>query len=107
MRWLQRDAPAARIELDDLPEDLRTLLEAAVAGEEVTLTRGGEPLGTLSSTSRVLQGAILHAEDEDDEDEPATPHTEGVTVVATAMRCRRRCGRVCQRSSVTTTSSST
>ena len=86
MRWLQRDAPAARIDLDDLPPEVRALLEAAVAGEEVTLTRGGEPLGTLSFTSRVLHGAILHAEDEDDEDEPATPHTEGVTVVATAMR---------------------
>ena len=86
MRWLQRDAPAARIDLDDLPPEVRALLEAAVVGEEVTLTRGGEPLGTLSFTPRVLQGAVLHADDEADEDEPATPHTEGVTVVATAMR---------------------
>ena len=86
MRWLQRDAPAARIELDDLPPEVRALLEAAVVGEEVRLTRGGEPLGTLSFTPRVLHGTVLHAEDEADEDEPATPHTEGVTVVATAMR---------------------
>ena len=86
MRWLQRDAPVARIELDDLPPEVRALLEAAVVGEEVTLTRGGEPLGTLFFTPRVLQGAVLHVDDEADEDEPATPHTEGVTVVATAMR---------------------
>ena len=86
MRWLQRDAPVARIELDDLPPEVRALLEAAVVGEEVTLTRGSEPLGTLSFTPRVLQGAVLHVDDEADEDEPATPHTEGVTVVATAMR---------------------
>lgn len=77
-----RHAPA-RLDLDELPPQLREPLDAAVDGEEVTLLRGGTPLGTLTFHPRVLEGAIVHAAQRE---QPEPTHQEGVTVVATAMK---------------------
>lgn len=79
----RRPASAPSLDLADLPPRLRAVLDAAVAGEEVTLRRGAEVVGTLSFHPRVLEGAVVHARDPE-EPEPARP--EGVTVVATAMK---------------------
>lgn len=71
-----------RLELEDLPADVATALEAAVAGKDVALTRAGEPIGTLGFRSSTLEGAVLA-----DPARPrgASPVPDGVTVVATAM----------------------
>ncbi|APX33466.1 hypothetical protein BH708_12905 [Brachybacterium sp. P6-10-X1] len=70
-----------RLDLEELPPDLAAVLDAAVAGEEVTLTRSDAPLGTLVVRSSTLEGVVR-----------GTPRTEvprsvpeGATVVATAM----------------------
>ncbi|WP_341854001.1 hypothetical protein [Brachybacterium sp. GPGPB12] len=61
-------------------------LERALAGEEVALVRGKEPLGTLSVRPAVLEGQLLAAPTGTREERP---DREDVTVVATAMELSR------------------
>lgn len=70
-----------RLDLRDLPPAAAATLEAALAGEELALSRDGEPLGTLIARRAVLSGRVVAGAPEDD----ATPPREDVTVVATAM----------------------
>ena len=72
-----------RLELDSLPPAVATALEAAMRGEEVTLTSSGDPLGTLGFRSSTLEGTVLAEPDRPADQAPAP---EGVTVVATAMQ---------------------
>ncbi|WP_114853933.1 response regulator transcription factor [Brachybacterium sp. YJGR34] len=77
----------AALDLQDLPPAVAAALEAALDGEEVTLSRAGEPLGTLVVRSSILEGSIIGG--------PAPPPErrqvpEGVTVVATAMELSER-----------------
>jgi len=65
---------------------VRTVLEAALSGTEVTLRRGEQDLGVLTARPRVLDGDVVEA--------PRLPPPkvevpEGVLVVATAMRLSR------------------
>ena len=58
-------------------------VEAAIAGESITLTRDGDPIGSLEFRSNVLEGSVVES--------PAQPGSrgavpDGTTVVATAMR---------------------
>lgn len=69
--------------MEALPPDVVAALEAAIAGDEVTLVRSGLPIGSLEFRSSVLQGTVL--------DTPVRRGStasapDGVTVVATAMR---------------------
>lgn len=78
----RRRRPSPQLELDDLPPEVYAALEAAIAGDGITLTRSGRPIGSLEFRSIVLQGTVV--------DSPARPTSpapipDGVTVVATAM----------------------
>lgn len=70
-----------RLDLEELPPALAATLEAAVAGEEVMLTRSGAALGTLVVRSSTLEG-VVH---ETPRTKDPRPVPEGITVVATAM----------------------
>jgi len=76
----RRNGP--QLDLNDLPSDVCAALEAAVAGDGVTLTRSGVRIGSLEFRPIVLEGTVI--------DGPAKPVSPapvagGVTVVATAM----------------------
>jgi len=76
----RRNSP--QLDLDELPPDVCAALEAAIAGDGITLTHSGRPIGSLEFRSIVLEGTVI--------DGPAqptspTPIPDGVTVVATAM----------------------
>jgi len=78
------------LDLDQLPAEARTALEAALSGAEVVLRRGEEGLGVLTARPRVLDGDVVEA--------PRLPPPqvevpEGVLVVATAMRLSREAHR--------------
>jgi len=81
---MRRSRPAGpRLELDDLPRDVRAVLDEAIEGAAITVSRAGEPIGSLEFQSAVREGMVLDAPTEPAE----TPHVqEGVTVVATAMK---------------------
>ncbi|MEU9831746.1 hypothetical protein AB0D67_09400 [Streptosporangium sp. NPDC048047] len=86
----RRAARAARsIDVTRLPEDVLALVDALEPGEELAVTRDGETVAVISSTLRVLDGAVVDpaAEEavEDAGEEPAADY-DGVTVVATAMK---------------------
>ncbi len=76
----RRNSP--QLDLDELPPDVCAALEAAIAGDGITLTHSGRPIGSLEFRSIVLEGTVI--------DGPAqptspTPIPDGLTVVATAM----------------------
>jgi antitoxin (DNA-binding transcriptional repressor) of toxin-antitoxin stability system len=73
-----------RIDVTRLPEDVVELVDALGPGEDLVITRDGNPIAAISSTRGTLDGAII---------EPGTPDDEqplmdygNVTVVATAMK---------------------
>lgn len=84
MAGLRRTPPS--LDLAAVPPDVRAVLEAALAGGEVPVRRGGRDLGVLTVRPAVLEGEVLEA--------PRLPPPEvavpeGVLVVATAMRLSR------------------
>jgi hypothetical protein len=58
-------------------------LEAAIAGESITLIRSGHPIGSLEFCSNVLEGTVIGSPAQQG---PTASAPDGVTVVATAMR---------------------
>lgn len=82
---MRRRAPR-RLDLEELPPATVALLEAALAGADVELTRGREVLGTLSVRPAALDGHVV-AEPAKKRSSP--PVREDVTVVATAMELSR------------------
>ncbi|RSN32437.1 hypothetical protein DMC61_09415 [Amycolatopsis sp. WAC 04169] len=60
------------VEASQLPEELVALIDTLRPGEEVTITRNGETIGTISGVSRQETSSSADAED--------------ITVVATAMK---------------------
>lgn len=77
----RREAPT--LDLDDLPASIRTVIDAAMDGTEVSVVRGNREVGYLAFHSLVLEGITLPISRLQAADVP-TP--DGVTVVATAMR---------------------
>ena len=71
------------MDLEALPADVSAAVEAAIAGESITLVRSGHPVGSLEFRSNVLEGSVVEsaARHESKESVP-----DGITVVATAMR---------------------
>ncbi|MDQ2850125.1 MAG: hypothetical protein M3Y49_05205 [Actinomycetota bacterium] len=80
MRGRRRDVP--ELELADLTPSARAALEAAMAGDAVTLTRAGQPIGLLQFRSIALEGTVVRGRAQT---APAAPVPDGVTVVATTM----------------------
>lgn len=79
----RRRRGAVRLDLDDLPPDVRAVLEDAVAGREVAVCRSGVPIGSLAFRSHVIEATVVESRGEP-EDEVPVP--DGVLVVATAMK---------------------
>ena len=80
---MTRRSNGPSLDVDALPPDVSAALEAAIAGERITLLRAGDPIGSLEFSSNVLEGTVI--------DSPAqhgstAPVPDGVTVVATAMK---------------------
>ena len=78
----RRHRTGPQLELDGLPPEVRAALEAAIAGNEITLALSGRAIGSLEFRSVALEGAVI-----DVPSEPSAPASipDGVTVVATAM----------------------
>jgi hypothetical protein len=71
------------LDVDALPPDVAAALEAAMAGESITLIRSGAPVGSLEFCSNVLEGTVI---ENAPHHEPTASMPDGVTVVATAMK---------------------
>ncbi|GAA4547483.1 hypothetical protein [Amycolatopsis samaneae] len=66
-----------RIEVARLPHDIVALIDALPPGENLLLTRDGEPIATISGTPRTAGGRAT---------EHPPPASGNVTVVVTAMK---------------------
>ncbi|MGV9776990.1 hypothetical protein [Streptosporangium sp. NPDC003464] len=87
MRADKRAARAARsIDVTRLPEDVSALIDALEPGEELVITRGGESIAAISSTLRVLHGAVVDPGAPEEAEEQPPIDYDSVTVVATAMK---------------------
>lgn len=73
-----------RLELAELPEQVRRAIESIMGDGEVEIVRSGEPVGTLAYESVVLEGLILPPAEERRIDQ--APEGAGIKVVATTMR---------------------
>src|SRR4051812_22065761 len=77
-----------RIDVSRLPDDVVELIAALAPGEDLLLTRAGEPIATITAAGGPpdgpLEGVIIRSAEA--EPESAPPHREDVTVVATAMK---------------------
>ncbi|MEV7007469.1 hypothetical protein [Streptosporangium sp. NPDC051022] len=83
----ERAARAARrIDVTRLPEDVVALIDALEPGEDLVVTRDGRSIATISSTLRVLHGAVVDPGTPEEADERPPVDYDGVTVVATAMK---------------------
>src|SRR4051794_33515647 len=82
---LPRGAPT--LDLETLSPEVRSAVEAMVAGREVTLRREGRDVGVLAFRPDVLEGTVVPGP-RVVAAESATPEglSGGVTVVATAMK---------------------
>ena len=89
MSLLRRGRKPYRIVLENLPLDVRVVIEAAMDDAEVLVVEGGRDVGRLSIAPVALEGPVV-LPDIDREPAPVTPVPEGGTVVATAMRLSRR-----------------
>jgi hypothetical protein len=79
----RRRRTASRIDLEQLPPDVRAALEDAVAGERVTVYRAGVPIGALELRPAVVEGTVVASPADP---APAAAVPDGVTVVATVMK---------------------
>ncbi len=77
-------ASRAPLDLALLPADVRTAIESIMATGEVEIVRSGEPVGTLTYQSAVLEG-VLHPPAEESVPDRVR-EGEGVKVVVTTMR---------------------
>ena len=75
------------LDLERLPRDVRSAVEAMVAGCEVTLRSEGRDVGVLAFRPNVLEGTVVSVP-HDVAAESASPEVvpDGVTVVATATK---------------------
>lgn len=78
---------ALTLDLETLPREVRSAVEAMVAGRGVTLRREGLDVGVLIFRPNVLEGTVVPGPTVMAEDSvPFEPVSEGVTVVATAIK---------------------
>lgn len=74
---------APRLDVERLSPDVSAAVEAAMAGESITLIRSGHPIGSLEFSSNVLEGTVIESPRQH---VPTASAPAGVSVVATAMR---------------------
>ncbi|WP_374968195.1 hypothetical protein [Terrabacter sp. BE26] len=84
----ERDRRAVQtLDLETLPREVRSAVEAMVAGREVTLRHEGRELGILAFRPAVLEGAVVAGPPAPAaEPVPVEGVRDGVTVVATATK---------------------
>lgn len=82
-RMMQGRPSNPQLDIQTLPPDVATALEAAMAGEAITLVRSGQTIGVLEFRSHVLTGTVVESPEP-----PTAPGSTSndVTVVATAMK---------------------
>jgi hypothetical protein len=83
VRLTRHRGTRARLDLEQLPPDVRAAVEDALAGDAIVLHRSGVPIGSLEFRSNVLEGTVVEVPLEP---APTTTVPDGVTVVATAMK---------------------
>ena len=86
---VMRDRHGAQIDLARLPDDVAALIAGLAPGGTLTVTRGGEPVATITAAgSAPLEGLVISARAaSDDSADRRTAAADGsVTVVATAMK---------------------
>ena len=78
----RRHRPGPQLDLDDLPPEVRAALEAAIAGNDVTLALSGRAIGSQEFCAVALKGAVIVVPSQ-----PSAPTSipDGITVVATTM----------------------
>ena len=74
---------APRLDVEGLSPDVSAAVEAAIAGESITLIRSGHAIGSLDFCANVLEGILIESPRQHGSTESAP---DGVWVVATAMR---------------------
>jgi len=77
-------AAGRRIDVSLLPDDVAELIAALAPGENLVLTRSGEPIATITAAGGPLEGTVVRPAAAEPENAP--PNREDVTVVATAMK---------------------
>lgn len=70
------------LDIDTLPQEVATVLKAAVRGHSVVLSRSEKPLGELEFKPSVLDGLVLPP---NERSKPQDELPRGATVVVTAM----------------------
>nr|QEO74104.1 hypothetical protein [uncultured bacterium] len=78
--------PTRRIDVTRLPKDVVELIDALGPGEDLVITRDGDPVAAISSTRGTLDGAVIEPGSSDGAAEPPLMDYGNVTVVATAMK---------------------
>lgn len=79
----RKRSSGTRLEIEGLPPDVSAAIEAAIAGDSITLNRAGHPIGSLEFCSNVLEGTVIDGPAQHGSTASAP---DGVCVVATAMR---------------------
>ncbi|HET9633689.1 MAG TPA: hypothetical protein VFP73_14910, partial [Terrabacter sp.] len=74
------------LDLETLPRDVRSAVEAMVAGTEVTLRADGRELGVLAFRPSLLEGTVVASPQAGAEPTGPGRVPDGVTVVATATK---------------------
>jgi len=87
-----KDRQRAQIDLARLPDDIADLIAGLAPGGTLEITRGGEPVATITAAgsapgSAPLEGTVIRAREGSDAggERRTAAEGEGVTVVATAM----------------------
>ncbi|MEV5892543.1 hypothetical protein [Nonomuraea fuscirosea] len=77
---------AGRIDVARLPEDVLALINDLEPGETLAITREGESIATITSTIRVVNGAIVDPDASNKANDHSPSEYDSATVVATAMK---------------------
>ncbi|MFI8434699.1 hypothetical protein ACIGJO_13270 [Streptomyces sp. NPDC079020] len=87
-RAFASDERAARaIDATRLPADVMARIDALAPGEDLVITRGGEPVARISGVpGAVVIGTVVDPVTPSAADEEPSPAGKGVTVVVTAMK---------------------
>ncbi|UOX89996.1 hypothetical protein MUY14_05000 [Amycolatopsis sp. FBCC-B4732] len=80
------EQPAGRIDAALLPEGLVALIDALGSGEDLLITRNGEPIATISSARGAFGAETADTLGRHHSTAEGSPAGEDVTVVATAMK---------------------
>ncbi|MFD0343214.1 hypothetical protein ACFVH0_31800 [Streptomyces sp. NPDC127117] len=81
------EGAARAVDATRLPEDVMARIDALAPGEDLVITRGGEPVARISGVSgAVVIGTVIDPVAPSAADEEPSAADKGVTVVVTAMK---------------------